>query len=266
MKKRILLLGAAGRIGKILRPGLKDPNRILRLVDIAPLGKAASDEEIFDANILEPVSLEKSMQGVDCIIHLAGYPEEAPWEVILPANINGTFNVFEAARKTGVKRIIFASTNRVVSFYRRDRSIDTSMPPRPEGLYSASKVFCEGLARLYADKYGISVACLRIGSFEEKPKEPRHLITWVSHRDLTHLVDCCLKAPYFHFLTIFAVSANTRNKWHSPDAKKVGYHPVDNAEDYADALKNMPEDEISKQFNGGKFCSKGLTCDPAKID
>ena len=141
------------------------------------------------------------MAGIDCVVHLAGMPVEAAWEKVLPLNIEGCYNVFEAARRAGVKRIIFASSNHAVGFHRRERFIDTNVVPRPDTRYGVSKVFGEALGRLYADKYGLSVACLRIGSFltPDRPTEARQLLTWISHRDMVQLVRRCIDYPDLSF-------------------------------------------------------------------
>ena len=121
--------------------------------------------------------MEQATAGIDCVVHLAGQSTEAEWEKVLPLNIEGCYNVFEAARRSGVKRIVFASSNHAVGFHRRERFIDDTVLPRPDTRYGVSKVFGEALGRLYADKYGLSVACLRIGTFvNARPAEGRAAI------------------------------------------------------------------------------------------
>ena len=122
--KRILITGAAGKIGEVLRKGLRGNYSLIRLVDIASLGKAEAGEEIYPTDIRDIASLEKAMVGIDCVVHLAGVPEEAEWEKVLSLNIEGCYNAFEAARRQGVKRVIFASSNHAVGFHRRERFID----------------------------------------------------------------------------------------------------------------------------------------------
>ena len=162
---RILITGAAGKIGNALRLGLRGSYSLIRLADIAPLGTAAAGEDLATTDIRDLAALERAMSGIDCVVHLAGVPEEAAWETVLPLNIEGCYNVFEAARRRGVKRVIFASSNHAVGFHRRERFIDNTVDPRPNSRYGVSKVFGEAVGRLYADKHGLSVACLRIGTF-----------------------------------------------------------------------------------------------------
>src|SRR5664280_570088 len=210
--KRILIIGAAGKIGNALRQGLRGSYSIIRLADIASLGSTAADEELATTDIRDMAALEKAMVGIDCVVHLAGVPEEAAWDQVLPLNIEGCYNVFEAARRCGVKRVIFASSNHAVGFHRRERFIDNTVDPRPDSRYGVSKVFGEALGRLYADKYGLSVACLRIGTFRtpDRPVDARQLLTWISHRDMVQLVRRCIDHPNYHFVTVYGVSLPIR--------------------------------------------------------
>ncbi len=124
---RILITGAAGKIGNALRRGLHGSYSLIRLADIAPLGTAAAGEDLATTDIRDLAALERAMAGIDCVVHLAGVPEEAAWETVLPLNIEGCYNVFEAARRCGVKRVIFASSNHAVGFHRRERFIDNTV-------------------------------------------------------------------------------------------------------------------------------------------
>lgn len=253
--KKILITGAGGNIGKVLRGGLRKPEWLLRLCDIAPLGKAQENEELIQLDIGNLEKLEAAMQDIDCVVHLAGIAHESNWDRIFPANVVGAYHIFEAARKAKVPRVIFASSNHAVGFYRKEQLLDENVFPRPDSLYGVSKVFGEALGRLYADKHGISVACLRIGSFEEKPSEERHLRTWLSHRDLIQLVHQCIIAPHYHFMIIYGVSANKEKKWKDSASTAIGYHPVDNADHFSNTNLKKSTDLIEAQFHGGAFCS-----------
>lgn len=258
--KRVIITGAAGRIGQVLRNGLKDKNCILRLCDLADLGEAQLNEEIVKANICNFDEILDATKEIDCIVHLAGIPTEALWQDLSAINIDGTYNVFEAARINKVNRVIFASSNHAVGFYPLPGKIDTNVQPRPDTLYGVTKVAGEALGRFYADKYGISVACVRIGSFEAFPKEPRHLSTWISHRDMVQLVHKCITAPHFDYLTVYGVSANTRSKWNNDAvANFLAYHPQDNAEQYAEQFVSLNNnDSIIHEYHGGPFCAVGF--------
>jgi uronate dehydrogenase len=268
--KRILITGAAGKIGDVLRKGLRGSYPLMRLLDIAPLGSVEQGEELCTADIRDIAALEKAMAGIDCVTHLAGVPEEAEWETVLALNIEGCFNVFEAARRQGVKRAIFASSNHAVGFHRRERFIDNTVVPRPDTRYGVSKVFGEALGRLYADKYGLSVACLRIGTFRtpDRPAEARQLLTWISHRDMVQLVRRCIDHPNYHFVTVYGVSNNLRSRWDNTNVKFLGYRPEDDSEVFAAEILALgaKENEIAAQFHGGFYCPMEFAGDTSQID
>ncbi|UUZ76936.1 NAD(P)-dependent oxidoreductase [Polaromonas sp. P1(28)-13] len=207
---RILVTGAAGNLAGVLRPGLAAAVPQLRLTDVRGFTAQVANEEVVIADLRDLEAAKSVMQGVDCVIHLAGYPQNAGWEHLRAINIDVTYNVFEAARQSGVKRVVFASTNRVVSFYPSAQAVHADMPARPDGLYGVTKIFGETLGRLYSDQYGLSVACVRIGAFRPTPEIGRHLSNWVSPADLLASMLACVQAQSFRFLVFFAVSGNTR--------------------------------------------------------
>lgn len=255
MMKRILITGAAGAIGHALRAGMLGIYPLLRLSDVRDPGAIVIGEEFVRADLGDLAALTSAMRDIDCVVHLGGIPVEQQWSAILEANIVGTYHVFEAARLCGVKRVIYASSNHVIGYYRAKRKVGIEEPPRPDSRYGVSKVFGEALGRLYADKHGLSVACLRIGSFRERPQNARQLATWISPRDMVHLVRCCIDADY-RFLVLYGVSNNDRNHWHNPAAAVVGYRPEDNAEDYASECNAVTPDgaDPAAEFHGGEFC------------
>lgn len=237
MYQRVLLTGANGTVGKVLREGLRGVYPMLRLSHRRPFGDPLPGEEIVLANLDVADEVDAMMEGVDAVIHMGGKAEEGPWEAVLKSNIMGTYNVFEAARRHKVKRVIFASTNHTIGYYRRDRKLTVNDPPRPDCRYGLTKVFGEALARLYADKYGLSVICQRIGSFQDRPMNVRMLSCWLSHRDMLELTRVCLNAPpETHFEIVWGVSGNTRTWWDNTPAFKLGFTPRDNAEDYAEEI------------------------------
>lgn len=268
MTRQILITGAAGEIGCVLRAGLYDGRRKLRLLDIKPQAPARADEECVTADLADINALQQAARDVDCIVHLAGVPREGTWEAILPNNVIGTYNLFEAARKAGVKRVIFASSNHVIGYYRATQAVGVTEPERPDSRYGVSKAYGEALGRMYADKYGLEVACLRIGSFRARPEDARQLATWISHRDMVELTRCCIDAAAFHFLVLYGVSNNTRNRWQSPHAGEIGYRPQDNAEQYAAELesKKPPAGDPAADFHGGAFCGLEFVGDARRID
>jgi uronate dehydrogenase len=268
--QRILITGAAGQIGRALRQGLRGGYPLVRLVDVEPLGGAEAGEEVAVADIRDMAAMERVMAGIDCVVHLAGQSTEAEWEKVLPLNIEGCYNAFEAARRQGVKRLIFASSNHAVGFQRRERFIDNTVLPRPDTRYGLSKVFGEAVGRLYADKYGLSVACLRIGTFRnpDRPAEARQLLTWISHRDMVQLVRRCIDYPHYHFVVVYGVSNNLRSRWDNTNVKFLGYRPQDDSEAYAAEIlaSGAQEDPIAAQFHGGFYTPMEFAGDPSAIE
>ncbi len=263
---KVLITGAAGAIGRVLRDGLAGRYDLLRLADIASQPMAGAGEECVTLDIGDLDATASACDGIDCVVHLAAIPvepEENAWSQILPANVVGTHNVFEAARRAGVRRIVFASSNHVVGFHRRETVVDADAPLRPDSYYGVSKVFGEALGRLYVDKHGLSVACLRIGSFREQPMDRRQLATWISHRDTVQLFRRCIEAPPFRFLVAYGVSGNAGSFWSNRGLDWLGYVPEDKAEEHAHRLADAPEeDAVSRQFHGGSFCAMNFTGDP----
>ena len=183
--QRVLITGAAGGIGTGLRRTLAGVYPALRLSDIRDIGDAAPGEECVTVDLADMDAVENLCAGVDGIVHLGGIAGEASWERILESNIVGTRNVFEAARRQGVRRVIMATSNHAVGFYRRDEVIDHRVPVRPDSRYGLSKAFGEAIGALYADRHEIGVFCIRIGNYGDEPLDKRRLSIWISPRDLT---------------------------------------------------------------------------------
>lgn len=259
--QRLLLTGAAGGLGKVLRERLRENCDVLRLSDIQDLGAAGDGEEVQLADLADAVAVDDLVHGVDAIVHLGGYSVEGPFEPILQANIIGAFNLYEAARKHGVRRVIFASSNHVTGFYRQGETIDASHPPRPDGIYGLSKAFGEDLSRLYFDRYGIETACLRIGSSYPEPKDRRMLATWLSYGDLHRLVTACLTTPVLGHTIIFGMSDNSVTWWDNRLARHVGYRPLDSSDVFREAMyANTPAPDLQDpavQHQGGVFVRSG---------
>jgi uronate dehydrogenase len=196
----------------------------------------------------------KAVKGADAVVHLGGFPDEAPWEVILRANVIGAYNLFEAARRHGVRRIVFASTNHTTGFFRRDEKIDHRVYPKADSRYGASKVFGEQLGSLYADKYGLEVFCMRIGNVTPAPIDRRRLSNWMSPRDLAQMVRIGIDHADIHFEIVYGVSGNARTFYDNGNAERLGYRPQDNSESFATAVlkKERPAaDPRTEVFQGG---------------
>ncbi len=256
MNERILITGAAGRIGTMLRPRMARPKRTLRLVDIAPLPRAEHGElvEIAEVDITDLDAVRHATDDVDAVIHLGGIAQESDWQRILHTNIHGAYSVLEAARMAGVPRVILASSNHAVGFHPySDDVIPDYVFPRPDTFYGVSKATNEALGSLYHDRYGINVLCVRIGSCIEHPQDHRMLSTWLSPDDCARLMEALLTAPDPGFRILWGISANTRSRFSLDEARALGYEPRDDAERYADTLPPPSASEVDR-FIGGSFC------------
>jgi hypothetical protein len=254
----ILITGAAGRVGSMLRSRLARPGRTLRLLDIAPL-EAGQGEEAVAASVTDLDAMTAACDGAEAIIHLGGVSGEAPWERILDVNIHGGYVAFEAARRAGIPRVIFASSNHAVGFTpRSDFPVADYKFPAPDTYYGVSKVATEGLAAMYYHRYGIHSINVRILSCFERPQSTRMLSTWLSPDDAGRLFEACLTVADPGFRVVFGVSANTRGGWVSlNEARAIGYEPRDDAEIYAaDVIaefgKPDPDDPVFR-YLGGEF-------------
>lgn len=249
-RAHVLVTGAAGKIGGILVEALSDEYAVHGL-DVT---RGPGVQWVGDMTKLGRV--ESAFEGMSAAVDLAANASvSASWKSVHENNVPATLSAFEAARKAGVRRVVFASSNHVVGMYERDEPyasvvtgaydgldprelprLRTDAPIRPDGPYGVGKAFGEAAARYYAETYGLSVICLRIGTVTRsgRPENPRHFATLLTHRDLVHLVRCCLTAPEtLQFGVFYGVSANTWRFWDIDDAlDAVGYAPQDNAESW----------------------------------
>jgi uronate dehydrogenase len=255
----VLVTGAAGGIGTRLRQLLKGVYRNIRLSDLAPPADLAADETFIAADLANMAEVERAVAGVDGIVHLGGFSVEGPWETILQANIIGCYNLFEAARRQGVERVVFASSNHAVGFYPRQRRIGVDAPVRPDSRYGVSKAFGEALAALYAFKHGLRVTSIRIGNFGDVPVDRRRLAIWLAPQDLVQLIRIGLEHPDIRCEIFYGASDNARSWWDNGTAFRFGYRPQGRAEDHsAQALAadaRLPGDPVGDWYQGGPFCS-----------
>ena len=259
--KTVLITGATGDVGTHLARELAGKYK-LRLSDRRPL-KA---KNFVKADISKMADCLRITKGVDAIIHLGGYSVEGPWEGILQANIIGCYHMFEAARRNGVKRIVFPTSNHATGFYRRDEKIDHRVYPRPDSRYGVSKVFGEALGSLYADKYGMEVYMMRIGNVNPVPIDKRRLSIWFSPRDLAQLVSIGIDRPGIKFEIVYGISGNKRAWYDNSNAKRLGYQPQDDSEVHAQevlAREKPSNDEIAETHQGGIFCTAEEVPNPA---
>jgi uronate dehydrogenase len=263
--QKILVTGAAGGIGTYLRKLMKGLYPSIRWSDVRPLANLAKDEVFMAADVSNMAEAEKIVDGVDGIVHLGGYSVEGPWDTILNANIIGCYNIFEAARRKGVKRIVFASSNHAVGFYPRSQKIGVNVTVRPDSRYGVSKAFGEALGALYADKHGLRVTCLRIGNVGDAPVDKRRLAIWIRPEDLVQLIRVGLEHPDIHFEIFYGASDNAEAWWDNSNARRFGYKPKFKADDYRDAAMaaeaKLPPDPVAERFQGGPFCSSEYDAD-----
>jgi len=250
MAQKILITGMSGLIGGVVRRHLEDRYQLTALNR-----REVSGIECHLADIADLEAIQPAFTNVDTVIHLAALARgDAPFDDILHHNIIGTYNVFEAARRAGVERIIAASSGAAVSNWERDmpyqalvqgrydetpsnwENLTHETPVRPTGLYGCSKVWLEALGRHFSDTFDLSVICLRIGGVnqEDKPRDARQFSVWCSQRDIAQMVERCIVAPAsLRYDIFYAVSDN---QWSYRDVEharqQVGYEPRDAAEDH----------------------------------
>ncbi|PWT71634.1 MAG: UDP-glucose 4-epimerase [Proteobacteria bacterium] len=264
--KTLLITGAAGSIGGHLRRELAG-RYALRLSDLKPIKLLAPGESFVKGDVAKLSDMLRITKGVDAILHLGAWSVEGDWPTILSANIEGTYNAFEAARRNGVKRILFPSSNHAVGYYRRDQTIDHLVYPKPDSRYGVSKVFGEALGSLYADKYGLEVFIIRIGNVAPLPADKRRLSIWISPRDLAQLVSIGVDHPDVRFEVVYGISGNRRAWYDNANATRLGYHPVDDSEPYATEIlaKHVEHAEPDvERYQGGTFVVAELGGDPSR--
>ncbi|WP_298282917.1 NAD(P)-dependent oxidoreductase [Acidocella sp.] len=252
---RITLTGAGGALGLVLRPRLIARGAVLTSAGHRCPAPIAPGERVLGGDLRDDLVVDQALQGAEVVIHMAGSSVEKPLATIIENNLVALQRVYEGARRHGVKRVVFASSNHTIGMYQAGERLKLSDPVRPDGNYGLSKVWGEAMGRLYHDKFGIETVCLRIGSAIARPTEPRHLATWLGYEDLEELVWRAATVPGLGFLTVWGVSANKRAWWDNGEAAALGYQPRQNAEDYAATLPDMP---VWPQ-QGGSFAPADVT-------
>ncbi|MEV0022308.1 NAD(P)-dependent oxidoreductase [Streptomyces atroolivaceus] len=235
--RTVLLTGAAGGLGTLMRGLLPAYGYDLRLFDVAPI---EGEPDAITADLGDRAALREAVRGVDAVIHLAGISLEASFDKILRSNIEGTYNLYEAAREEGVGRIVFASSNHAVGYTPRplegDPLIPVDTPRRPDTFYGLSKSFGEDLAQFYWDKHGVETVSVRIGSCFTEPTSVRMLSVWMSPGDGARLFHAALTAEDVRHTVVYGSSGNTRLWWDLTTARALGYDPQDDSEQYAEKL------------------------------
>ncbi len=263
MFNKLVLTGARGNLGNELRPVLAKMARELVSTDIreAP-ASLAPNETYVQADIADFAAVEPLLKGADMVIHFGAIVDEKPFEELLGPNYIGAYNVWEAAHRHGVRRVVYASSIHAVGLCETNRGIDTDEPHRPDTFYGLAKCFAEDLGKMYWEKRGIEAVCLRILSCTPEPQNVRALGTWLSYRDMVQLVVRSIETPVTGFTVAYGVSGNTRAPVSNHKVGFLGYKPQDNAEDWAEALfakaiEPNPQD-LAQSRLGGPFASVKL--------
>jgi uronate dehydrogenase len=253
-----VLTGAGGRIATRLRGGLASRVERLRLVDLETVHPEHDGEESWVADLRDRAAVQAVVAGAHGVLHLGGLAGEADFHDLAAVNIVGTFHVLEAARRSGTERVILASSNHVTGLYPTSDVVSPQMPVRPDSLYGVSKAAGEALGRMYAEKFGVRVASLRIGTFDEVPGDARALSTWLSPEDALAAAVAVMSAPSLTYAALYVSSRNTRRWWDLSAGEELGFDPRDDAEHHAARLgteRAQPGDAVQ----GGVFAEAAAT-------
>ena len=259
---RTLVTGAAGTIGSVLCSGLVDRGHTVAGLDRVPPPEGFTGEwftvECTDPDAVDAVFATLSRTGgLDAVVHLAGIPEERSLPVELESHVVTLAAVLDAMVSHGVTRVVCAGSNHAVGRTPRGGALlDTTVRPRPDTFYGVAKVAAEALLSLYVDRFGLDAVTTRIGSFKAQPESPRELATWLSLDDAVRMVDAALTAPDPGFAVIYGVSGNTRGWWDLEPGRRLGYHPQDDSERFADQVAAGEYDQVESDYVGGPFATK----------
>ena len=258
---RVLLTGAGGNLGKVVREKLAGVYDTLRVTDLNEMAPAGPGEEVVQCDLSDTQGVMDLVEGCDAIVHLGGMSLENTFDIILEANIRGTYNVYEAARKHGIKRVLFASSNHLTGFHTRETRLDATSEMRPDSIYGVSKGFGELLARYYYDQFGIETACVRIGYSFDKPLTRRMMAIWLSFDDFTDLVKRVIAADRVGFAVVYGSSDNKDTWWDNSLTSYLGWNPKDSSEQFANdpnivAEVTDPNDPAVK-YQGGAWVAMG---------
>jgi len=257
--KKLVLTGAAGRLGSYLREPLSTLAESLVSSDIAEgVGTLFPGETYVQADLADLDAMLDLLDGADMVVHFGAHGDEAPFDTILGPNIIGAYNIWEAAYQKGVRRVVYASSIHAVGMHSRTDNISPDAPHRPDTYYGLAKCFAEDLASLYWDKRQVESVCMRILSCAQVTSA-RALGSWLSYEDLVHLVEQSLNTPVTGFTVVYGVSDNDRCPVDNTAASYLGFRPKDNAEQYAKDIlaKDEPADlnDPGSLYHGGPFAS-----------
>jgi len=260
--KKLVLTGAAGRLGSYLREPLSKMCDDLVSTDLADdIGTLYAGESYVTADLANLDAMVDLLEGADMVVHFGAIPDEAPFEAILGPNIIGAYNIWEAAHRNGVRRVVYASSIHAVGMHSKTDFIGTDAPHRPDTFYGLAKCFAEDLASLYWDKCQVESVCMRILSCAQVGN-PRAVGSWLSYDDLIHLVQRAIDTPVTGFAIVYGVSNNDRAPVDNAKASFLGYRPKDNAEQFATTVfaeaGPLDHQDRGNMCHGGPFASIDL--------
>ena len=250
--KTILLTGAAGKLGRRLRLPLAQRYAHLRSTDLVPLEALSPNEDVQTCDLADAKAVARLLDGVDAVVHFAGYPREADWQTLVPANLIASVNMWEAALQAGVQRIVYASSNHVVGFHPVTEKIGIDAAVKCDSRYGVTKAFAETLASFYYEKFGLPSLGLRIGRCEDKPTDERMLAAWLHPDDMLQLVTLGLEQPLQADI-LYGVSRNSRALWLNPPSTRLPFVPAHSADDYAHEIEPGAVGKSASPFHGGYF-------------
>jgi len=257
--KKLVLTGAAGRLGSYLREPLSKLADALVSSDIVDdIGQLYAGETYQKADLSNYDEIHALLEGAEMVVHFGAVGDEAPFQTIVGPNIVGAYNIWEAAYRHGLRRVVYASSIHAVGMHSKQDFIGIDAPHRPDTFYGLAKCFAEDLGRLYWDKRGLETVCLRILSCAQVTS-PRALGTWLSYDDLIQLVTRAIDTPSVAFSVIYGVSDNDRTPVDNTLASHLGYRPKDNAEQFAAAILAGTEPanlgDPAQNCQGGPFAA-----------
>jgi uronate dehydrogenase len=262
---KVALSGAGGNVGRVLRDQLPKRGFDLRSAGWrTPLPALRDGEDLMHGDLRDPAVVDRLLEGVDVLVHLAGTSVERPLPEIIENNLVALHQVYEGARRHGVRRVVFASSNHAFGMHPVDTRLKLGAAVRPDCFYGLSKVWGEAMARMYWDKHGIEAVVLRIGTALGKPPENlRQLSTWLGEADLVQLVARAIDAQDVGYCEVWGISANTRAYCDLAEGNAIGYVPTQNAEDWAADIvaRAEPGDPVAARFQGGAFVTGDFTPD-----
>ena len=260
--KKLVLTGAAGQLGSRLREPLSKMCDMLVSTDLAEdVGALFDGETYVKADLSSLDAMVDLLKDADMVVHFGAIGDEAPWDDILQSNIIGAYNIWEAAHRNGVKRVVYASSVHAVGMHKKTDTIGLDVPHRPDTYYGLAKCFSEDLASLYWDKRGVESVCMRIFSCAPATNA-RSIGTWLSYDDLIHLVERSVDSPVVGFSIVYGISDNDRAVVDNTKARHLGYRPKDNAEQFAkEIFANTPpldNTDLANLCIGGPFATVEL--------